>query len=252
MIRLGIAGESHGDVQILSSLVDRLIEEGVDWIERGVVEGRSLMDANRQWVGVGEHAWVDVHKHKELRRRYGIRAFGSFSGDSAAADALMYRNIFHFFLHPSNEGIPEALVIGRDLDRDDARREGLSQAIRERSWPFRVIAGLAAPEIEAWLLAAWAPETAADEAALKEVRGRVGFDPTRSGERLTSKKDDEPKDAKRALRELCAKGRAAEERWEDAPIDRLTGNGEGCGLKDFVDAVRRDLLPLFTGRPPTP
>lgn len=238
MMRLGVAGESESDVAKVTALADRLVEEGVDWIDPEVI------DAFRRWCGLGDSAWVDLHKVQRLARRKGLRLYGHFDGEPGALDASMHRALLVLFALESTP--PSVVVVARDIDGQDERRAGFEQALGERTWPFEVVGALAAPEIEAWLIAAWTPETAADHAALKEVRAQLGFDPTSSPERLTSGKRTDKKETKRILDLLCATGRSAEERWEDTPLDeRLLSAGRRCGLADFVDGIRDKLLPLL-------
>ena len=119
-------------------------------------------------------------------------------------------------------------------------------------WPFRVVCGLADPEFEAWSVVAATPLGAEEEAAHTAARERLGFDPIAHPERLTSKRETDPRDAKRVLAELCATGRTAEQRWAEAPISGLRSRGASCGLTSFLDEVKESLVPMFDPRPVNP
>ncbi len=240
MTRLGIAGESEGDVALLTGLCDRLLVGQVEWVE---VE---FLDAFRRWCGLGDSAWFDLHHAFKRAREAGLRPYGKFADEPGALDAQMHRSLLLLFAH--EEEPPALVVVGRDVDGEPERERGFQQAVSDREWPFVVIGALAAPEIEAWLVVAWTPEDDGERTTLALVRQRLGFDPTQAPERLTSKRITDKRDAKRALAELCARGRGGGERWTTMSIDdRLLTSGRACGLTGFIEQVRKGLVPLVSG-----
>jgi hypothetical protein len=100
------------------------------------------------------------------------------------------------------------------------------------------------PEIEAWLLAGFEPETDAGREALAEERRTLGFDPREQASRLNPKRTSTPegedvkKSTKRILEKLVSKDGASFERcWRDAPLERLRARGAATGLLDFFVAL---------------
>ena len=240
MTRLCIAAEDELDVRRVCGLVDRVLARDVEWIDA------AGLDDHRAWTGLGEETWLDLHRARHLARARGFRPFGHFDGRRGAADALMHLAIL--FLFAEEDVCPEAVVVARDLDdQRDERREGWTEALTDRTWPFEAIGALAAPELEAWLVAAWSADDEGDKARQKSTRRRLGFDPTIHAERLTSKNPADKKDAKRVLEELCAEGRSGDARWESVAVDDIARSGRGCGLASFVAELRGRLVPLFTG-----
>lgn len=235
MIRLGVAGEASGDVRRVSGLVDRLIMEGADWITPEVIA------EYRTWCGPDGAAWLDIHRAWKLAQGARLKIYGQFNGGPGATDAQMHCAILMLFAWEGGGQArrPEAVIVARDQDSED-RRTGFEQARDERRWPFKVVAALPQPEMEAWLIAAWRPSGGEDVRRLEEVRRRLGFDPVAAPERLTSTGNG-PKDAKQIAEELGV----TEAGLQDAPLERLSG-ADGCGLAPFVASVRAEIVPLFS------
>jgi hypothetical protein len=100
------------------------------------------------------------------------------------------------------------------------------------------------PEIEAWLLAGFEPETDAGREALAEERQALGFDPREHASRLNPKRTSTPEgkevktSTKRILDKLTSQDGAPVERcWREAPFERLRSRGAATGLLDFFDAL---------------
>ena len=234
MTRVGIAAESARDLPSLQHLTDRVLR-------------RSSSNAELEWMGPEDSAWLDLHRAQRRARARGMRRYGHFNGEPAAADAMMFYAALWLFAEESQP--PSAVIVARDLDDLPERQLGFTQAATERTWPFTSIGALANPEVEAWYIVAWRPESPQDKAALAAARQRLGFDPTLYPERLSSKREQDKRDAKRALRELCATGRSAEERWADAPLEQLRQAGERCGLSGFIADLERLFPPRSQAAP---
>lgn len=234
MTRLGIAAESESDARLVTRLADRILLDEVDWLD---ADGLPHV---RRWVGLGHDEWLDVHKAYDLARGRRLPVYGHFSGSKGELDAVMHRAALLLFAE--EEEPPSVVVLSRDDDGKTERQEGCRQAVRERSWPFEVLVALAHREIEAWLVAAFEPESEEEQSALEDVRRRIGFDPRQQPERLTSGRKGSKKDAKRVLGELCQHGRSPSERWDAVPLDRLVGKrGLGCGVAHFTSDARATL-----------
>jgi len=114
------------------------------------------------------------------------------------------------------------------------------------------VGAIASPEIEAWLIAAFSPQTETEADALAIVRQRIGFDPRFHPEKLTSKRPEDKKDAKRVLDEISGDDPdRVKESWDSAPLDDLIDRGKDCGLADYIGDVRSQLIPAVVGIAPS-
>ncbi|MCB9760671.1 MAG: hypothetical protein H6739_12585 [Alphaproteobacteria bacterium] len=243
--RFGVAAEDDGGFTIATRLADRVLcEEVHDWIEA------EQLDHQRAWTDPeGECGYLDLHvAMRRARRRFVGRSgfsasvHGKFGGEAGKPDARMFRAALVLFKDAPRP--PVIVVIARDMDSEPAKREGFAQAQAAGDWPFIVVLAGMQPESEAWRLPGFVPRDDADEKALTEARAALGFDPTREPERLTHGRQTDPKDAKRWSAHLLGDDPDREARCLEAPLDRLTGRGEGCGLQAYLDDVREALKQL--------
>jgi hypothetical protein len=250
MTRVGVAAESMGDLSWVCGLADGILCHDIKWVES------ELIDSYRTWCGHDGRTWMDLHRASDEARAKGLRCYGHFEGEPGAVDAHMFRAIFLLFW---NEDVqPDVVVVSRDADGDDERVHGFNQAARGlsvlgaiRRWPFSIVGAIARPELEAWLIASFSPRTAEEEDALATVRQRIGFDPRLHPERLTSKKPQDKKDAKRVLDEISGEDQdRVKESWASAPLDDLIERGKACGLADYIGDVRSTLVPAVAGTAP--
>lgn len=251
MTSVGIAAESAGDLAWVCGLADRILCNDVEWIEP------ELIDSFRTWHGHDGRSWMDVHRASGEARGRGLRCYGHFDGEPGAVDAHMFRAIFLLFLYEDMR--PDAIVVCRDVDGDEERVRGFHQAAKGLSfrgavhpWPFPIVGAIASPEIEAWLIAGFSTREQAEADALARVRQRIGFDPRLHPERLTSKRPEDKKDAKRVLDEISAEDQErVKESWDSAPLDDLIERGKDCGLADYIGEVRTKLVPAVAGIAPS-
>jgi hypothetical protein len=254
-IRLGIAAESAADALSIADLADRVVVDAVDWLDA------ESWQAMRAWCSDGDGGepgrsvaadppipYVDLHRAHRRARARGLRVYGKFSGEPKAPDAGMFRALLMLFA--VSDAVPEAVVIGRDLDGDDGRRRAFEQAAREdgRRWPFVVIPALAQPELEAWVIACWRVETTEDQSRLDGVRKRLGFNPVRQAHRLRSGRSEHPKDAKRVARELMGDAGALRAVWARVGSEQARGAPPGTGLPAFVQACEEFARSVVAGR----
>jgi hypothetical protein len=225
-VRLGIAAESRGDAALVTALGDRLLQHRVEWARDQELEHI------RSWVGTEGQPWFDVHGAFARARERRLPIYGSFGGEPGALDAQMHRAILLLFAE--EDEVPAAVVVARDTDGEEDRRRGFEQAKTERNWPFQVIGALADPEIEAWSLAVWQPETEVEHTALATERQTLGFDPTQSPERLSAGRSHHKSNAKRVLGALTASGRPLRDRWAEVALDQVLAHPSSCGLSAFA------------------
>ncbi len=101
-----------------------------------------------------------------------------------------------------------------------------------------VAVGVASPEHEAWVLAAYEPHSEPARRALDALRHALGFDPRTEGDRLTSGREDAPKDAKRVLRALCTDDAQRRALMAEVDLDLLRARGDKTGLTEFLSELR--------------
>jgi hypothetical protein len=239
--RWGIAAESATDVELIRSLVDRVLVEQVDWLEP------ELLPHNRGWVGPDPHPapdWLDVHSAWEVARDRKLPLYGHFMDGPGALEAKMFRAILLLFADLDEP--PDVVVVGRDVDSKGERQRGLEQAVAERDWRFAVVGALAQPEIEAWLIAAWEPADDAERAVLAELRQALGFDPVQKPERLSSGASHHPRDAKRTLSKLCARRPSESDHWLNTDVEALCQCGDSCGLSATIVELRAAAKRVFS------
>lgn len=117
----------------------------------------------------------------------------------------------------------------------------LAEEVRLRRRPAMdadIAIGIATPEHESWVIAAFEPRDALDEARLADLRQKLGFDPRLHGERLTSGRETAPKDAKRVLCALCPDAARRCALLSTADLGLLRSRGEAIGLCAFLDELQ--------------
>jgi hypothetical protein len=239
---LALVCEAPADRRTASHLADRVLVAEVDWLEE------ENLDHHRRWQGVDEgSSHLEWHEVPRLARHQHVRPHGHFKGEPGALDAQAARKAL--LLLATEAHPPDAVILIRDTDGFEERRVGLEQARQERPWPFRVILGVAHPKREAWVIAGFEPRDAREEALLKEVHRELGFDPRLKSETLSAKAPGASKNAKRVL-DALVEGEADREAacWTECGLDVLAERGRLSGLAGYLGEVRRELVPLFSGR----
>jgi hypothetical protein len=255
-VRLLVFCEATGDFRTVAGLVDRVIrEEGPVWV-REHLEFRPLDDL-RQWIGEGgERSFFDVHHVYRHAAGRGIRLpHARFEGRPAGGHYLTARTAFLVARHEAKQSGPlDAVLFVVDADdQGPARRESLEQAraLALREERFRVVIGCPDLEREAWVLAGFEPENAAERERLDGERSDLGFCPREEAHRLRDHSDHGKRSPKRVLAALTSADSEREERcWTDAPLERLRARGTGSGLRTFLDEVQGTIVPLFEAPPP--
>lgn len=237
-----VAVEDRGHFVTATRLADRVIEEALPW-------SAGILDTLRRWgTGPAERPWHSVTKAYGLARERVFKVWGHFNGEPQASDAAMVRAQLLLFQADLADGAKiDAVVLGRDIDDAPSRVDGFHQAL-SLPWPFPVIAALCRPEVEAWQIAGFDPEDAAEHSRLAAERKRLGFSPAHDPHLLRSKNSDDPKDAKTVLERLCGADHERRKRCLEVPLAVLVTRGHKCGIADFIAAVRTELVPvLVTG-----
>ena len=246
MIRLGIAAESEDDATLITGLVDRVLLDEHDWVTDDTLDDHRVWNGLAIEDGLRFEPYLDVHRARREATSRRLPNHGHFNGEPREADAKMFRSVLLLFL--AEDTLPDVVVVSRDIDGDEDRARGFEQALTLKPWPFKVVAALARPEIEAFELLAWRPQSDAERSALAAARQRLPFCPTRSPQHLTSKKQTDPKDAKAIKALLCEDADRWKESWRSADLHELQEVGEECGLGRLLREARQHLRPSAMSR----
>jgi hypothetical protein len=238
--------EADADQRTACGIVDRVLSQSVDWMQP------ELLDALREWRGLTKNepflAWKNLHARADAAN---IRINGLFGGEPGAPDAFIARRALALLTTQGERNI-DAVLLLRDSDMDTRRHKGLEQARAQTSGLGPIIIGVAHPKREAWVLAGFDTATEDERSRLEALRRELGFDPRLHAEELTATKHGAKRDAKRVLSELSQDDHQREVVcWTEAPLEQLEARGEATGLADFIQEVREQLVPLWTGRPAT-
>src|SRR5262245_32029544 len=242
--------EAAADFRIASDLVDRvLLHAGPAWLADLL---GAEPEAVRTWwdIGHGQRFFV-LASLRSYVDELSIRVpHGHFDGRPGAADAVMGRTAFAIVRHLVKRGeVVDAVLVIRDMDDRPERRIGLRQARTEaQSWStFRIVLGCADPKREAWVLCGFEPENDDEHACMAELRRELGFHPHEHAHRLDATDELAKRSAKRVLSILLRGDREREERcWKATPLDTLRVRGTSTGLRDYLEEIEAQLLPLVT------
>jgi hypothetical protein len=238
--------EAPADLRLVADLADRVLCQEVDWIDP------ENLNLHRQWRGLEPgDSHLEWHWVGRLAQQQNIRAHGHFSGEPGALDAAAARKAL--LLLARSQQSPDAVVLARDTDGQTDRRRGLEQARAASLWPFEVVLAVADTKREGWVLAGFDPRSKAEEESLAGIRRDLGFDPRLRAESLTATEPQAPRNAKRVLNHLIGGDPDREQEcWTATALGTLRERGRLTGLSDFLDEVRKRLVPLFTNRQASP
>lgn len=253
-MKLLLLCEGPADEADLKALTMRVLHKAHPWL-RGLDELEEPLPAWLEYEpGRTFLRWSDIDKACDRYKVPPVQRLGQKLGYRAALRALLLLSALPslnlradgvrvVMVHDSDrvEGWPESL--------DLARFEWLT-AMSAEGVDATLACGVAHPEHEAWALAAFEPQSAEEQARLDELTQRLSFDPTIRGERLSSGRETNPNDAKRALRELCPDADRRLTLMLDVPLDRLRKRGEATGLSAFLDELEKHVPSAFGGPSP--
>jgi hypothetical protein len=239
--------EARADFQIAADLADRLISNSL------ATPDAPALPAVRRWHESEPDRpfirWTDLDKvaaTRGLRLRPRSR-FGGQPGaaDAAAADKALLLAAFI----ARKDGLVGVLLI-RDSDGYEERHTGLMQARTTESgapWPFRVAIGLAHPKREAWVLAGFEPQDAAEQGRLGDLRRELGRDPCQESHEFAARTKGSKRDLKRILDHLTAGNTAREAPcWQASPLDLLRKRGQSNGLAAYLAEIDEHIVPLLS------
>ncbi|MBK8265238.1 MAG: hypothetical protein IPK80_28400 [Nannocystis sp.] len=235
------AGEDRGHFEAGSSVALRVLKSSVGWFE----------DTPVAWRGPeADHQWFKFKDAMSLARAAGIQTTGGFGGGAREFEVRAYRAMMLLWkklaedLGRRGEDVVAGFIL-RDEDGEPRRRAGAEQARSTVSLRFKLALGFCVPEVESWYLCGLEPEDDAERARLDALRRRLGFDPRRSSERLTSTARGSERDAKKILKGLIGEVPERRARCLDLPVEHLRERGATSGLKDFVAEVEAEIVPAL-------
>lgn len=234
-----IVCESPADRRTAADLADRVLCQQVGWLELDDLK------LHRRWQGLEESdSHLEWHQTKDLARQRHVKAHGHFEGKPGAPDAYAARRAL--LLIATAPKSPDAVVLVRDTDGQEERRDGLEQARREREWPFPIVLAVAHPKRESWVLTGFEPRNEVEGERLEALSRELGFDPRRRSETLSAAGTGMPRNAKRILALLVGEEPEREWTcWREPALDLLEERGKLTGLADYLNEVRDRLVPLF-------
>lgn len=236
--------EGPADRRTACELADRVLYQAIDWFSP------DLLDAFRHWRGLRANdeflAWKDV---SSFAQKANVKIHGHFDGFPGEPDAWMARRALALVTKDAGKGF-DAVMLIRDSDGNQARREGLEQA-RKSSLPFPVVIGVAHSKRESWFLAGFEARDEAERGRLDALKRELGFDPTERAHELNARAPGAKRDAKRVLDTLLGGDRERESMcWTESNLELFEARGKETGLAEFLDEIRERLVPLWNGRRP--
>ncbi len=236
--------EAPADFATSTELADRVLKAEIGWLD----DNDTLLDSQRLWIGKDREGspltWKSIpSKALEL----GIRVRGHFDGEPALPDAGAARRAIVYLLRRF-ETI-DAILLIRDMDDQNARREGLEQARALFGSMATIVIGLAITERECWVISGFDPNNDNEKQRLDNEKQNLGFDPCERSHELTACKDDQAKRSpKRVLSVLTGSSGERQRRcWQEASLPVLERRGQGNGLSEYFKEIRALLVPLVTG-----
>jgi hypothetical protein len=238
--RFAVVAEARADHRTATELADRVLIDAInDWLDE------DQLPHQREWVdevSAEELTWKRIRK---LAEAAGIEAEGFFNGEPGLPDARAARRALRYL----RATVPElkAVLLIRDQDDQENRRDGLEQARREDHAGLVIVVGLAVVEREAWVISGFEPQDEAEQMRLDAELQTLGFHPCERSHELRAGKDDSaPRSPKRVLRQLSGGDFDRERRcWTMTPLSRLREHGTENGLVQYLDEVRIRLAPLI-------
>ena len=110
-----------------------------------------------------------------------------------------------------------------------------------------MVLALPTPELEAWHVAGFEPESDEERARLEACRAELGFDPRMRSAALTSTRAGSRADAKRVLARLTDDDEDRKSRCVDSAVAHADARGRDNGLAAFLDDVGTTLARVFRG-----
>lgn len=246
--RFVVIYEAQADFTIATELADRVLIEQIDWLND------TPLESQRHWIGdepsVGRLTWKSIPGRAEKLGLPPVR--GHFEGEPGLPDAQAARRAILFVRQLIDD--LDAIVLVRDADDQLERRKGLEQARSSDTSRCTIVIGLAIIERECWVISGFDPKGEDENERLSTEKRKLGWNPCLHSQNLTAgKKNLAKRSPKRVLAALTdSEWDRQRECWTTTPLDTLRERGQQNGLRDYLDEVRKYLVPLIAGREAQP
>jgi hypothetical protein len=247
-IRIAVVVESPVDFRHVTELVDRKVRDHApDWWDEG------QLAAERAYCGLKPGTEFTCWKElKALARERGVSLHGGPLEFDRPRGLHFDYNLGHkaLALCALLELRPDVLLLVRDLDQQVNERRKSLHFVRDkiRAQSIKVVLALPCAKREAWALAGWQAQSAAEQRLFAEVREELSFHPCMNSEQLDAMEHGALRDAKRVLAKLTDGSMDRESRcWLETSWADLRTSGAGNGLTEFLSDVKEVLVPAITG-----
>lgn len=248
-----IVAEDRGDAAIARDLADRVFhEDGPEWMrdyEKAQFE-KDILPGLRSWEGLESGTqFTRWDKLKDLSRRFPKLKFlvgkGKKYDYGPARRAIQLAALLRT---ERNEAIPNAIVLIRDLDSQEERRQSLLDARDHEKNSLEVVLATPNRKYEAWVLNGFHPADERENRELEGMRQELGFDLCAQAERLafssgTARRERDPKGIVSCLTKDDYDREA--KCWQETSLEILRQRGENTYLRHYLDEVQERLLPLL-------
>lgn len=250
-----IVAEDRSDAAIARELADRVFyETGPDWMRDHEQDwfDENILPGLRTWsgleVGTEFSRW---DKLKELSKNFPkLRFLVSPVGRGKKYDYGPARKAIQLAVLLRNENIPHAIVLIRDLDSQEERRQSLLEAREDEKENISITVVLATPnqKYEAWVLNGFHPLDEREQREFEKLQQELGFDFRHQAERLrfasgTARRERDPKGI---VSRLTKDDYERESKcWKETHLEILHQRGKKTYLHDYLKEVQERLLPLL-------
>jgi hypothetical protein len=249
--RVLVFAEDVLGMTLARDLCDRVVvERGPIWL-RDLWDDSTKREEQRTWAGVelgAPRPWSTWEDALEQAQRHGVVAQGLGLKGYAKVAYRTARLAAHLVtkLQPA----PDLVVFCIDTDGDETVAEQMREGVeRANVGGLPISLAVMHQESEAWVVAGFVPENTAEELALRQLKSNLKFDPTSEPHRLTSRRQTEPRDAKRVCKSLVPEvphSERARRCWLDTSLDDLERRGAQTGLPEYLAAVKAIVLPALS------
>lgn len=246
MLEFIVVAEAEADAQIACGLADRVfVENGPEWIDE------TWLPNIRIWTGVEVGtSYTRLPDIKKLGEKYNLPRYRAHFDDAAkGSEAATLRKAVFLALKLQRQRPIKALMLVRDLDSQAQRRDKMMQARDELKQQVAIVLATPKWKREAWVLNGFVCADQNEEQLLESLRKELGFDPCLEAERLrySSQTSKSARDPKRIVMMLTSNNFEREQQcWAETALAILRGRGQETYLKDFLQDIEDELLPLLT------
>ncbi|MBS1809098.1 MAG: hypothetical protein JST84_13125 [Acidobacteria bacterium] len=256
MVEFVIVAEDRSDAAIARDLADRVFyEDGPAWMRETDLGwfNENILPGLRMWDGLESGTeFTRWDKLKDLSKRFPkLKFLVSPVGKGKKYDYGPARRAIQLaalLRSEAKESIPDAIVLIRDLDSQEERRQSLMDARDHEKTSMKVVLATPNCKYEAWVLNGFYPADEREKSELERVVQELGFDLCSQAERLrfssgTSCSERNPKEIVSCLtnddydrEKQC---------WLETSLAILRQRGENTYLRHYLDEVQERLLPLL-------